>query len=167
MGEQDDFVRTLEKATLKIIEEMARNMELACLVIERDAKENCPVSEQGGHFRASITHDVTYNASQIIGSVFSNIDYAPYVEKGTGVYAKDGDGRKTPWVYVKGKHSGKVKGATKTYTWEKALQTMAILQKKGIDAHATRGQKPHPFLEPARDANKDKVTRILAGNRND
>ena len=44
---------------------------------------------------------------------------------------------------------------------------MAILQKKGIDAHATRGQKPHPFLEPARDANKDKVTRILAGNRND
>ena len=64
MGEQDDFVRTLEKATLKIIEEMARNMELACLVIERDAKENCPVSEQGGHLRASITHDVTYNASQ-------------------------------------------------------------------------------------------------------
>ena len=33
MGEQDDFVSTLEKATLKIIEEMARNMELACLVI--------------------------------------------------------------------------------------------------------------------------------------
>lgn len=161
MDEQRAFVKSLEQATLKIVEEFAKNMERACLVVETDAKKNALVDIS--HLRTSISHEVTITTDSIIGIVFSNLDYAPYVEKGTGIYAEDGNGRKTPWVYIKGKESGKKSETQKTYSWEKALQIMAILQKKGIDAHATKGSKPHPFLEPARDANKEKITKILAG----
>lgn len=163
MSEQKEFERSLENATLKMIQDMVSNMELACLMIERDAKKNCSVDM--GTLRASISHDVTMGSDMITGSVFSDMDYAPYVEKGTGVYAKDGNGRMTPWVYVKGEHSGIKSNKQKVYTWEEALKVMAILQSKGIDAHATKGQKPQPFLEPARDDNKVKVTQILAGKR--
>lgn len=161
MSEQKEFERSLEQATLKMIQDMAGNMELACLVIERDAKKNCSVDM--GTLRASISHDVDFKTDSIVGSVFSNLDYAPFLEKGTGIYAVDGNGRQDPWVYVKGEHSGVKSNTKKVYTWEEALRVMAILQRKGIDAHATKGQKPHPFLEPARDSNKDKITEILAG----
>lgn len=164
--DNSEFCKSLEKATKQILQDIASRMELACLVVERDAKINCPVAiEKGGQLRGSITHNIEVTPRTITGSVFSPVDYAPYVEKGTGIYAKDGNGRKTPWVYVKGEHSKSSSDSepTKTYTWDKALQIMAILQSKGIDARATKGQKPHPFLEPARDKNKGVIPRILAG----
>lgn len=99
-------------------------------------KKNCHVDQ--GELRASITHDVNSNSQEIIGSVFSNLDYAPFEEKGTGIYAKGGNGRLTPWFYMS--KAGKYKGG-----------------------HTTSGQNPHPFLEPARDNNKDKITKILGG----
>lgn len=133
------FVKSLHEATLKLIEETEQRMKKACLVVERDAKKNCHVDQ--GELRASITHDVESNSQEIIGSVFSNLDYAPYEEEGTGIYAKDGTGRKTPWKYeVK---SGKYKG------W-----------------HTTGGQEPHPFLGPAIEDNKDKIANILGGKTN-
>lgn len=137
MDEQRDFERSLEDATLEIIKEVAKNMEKACLMVESDAKKNVPVDQ--GILRASITHDVTFNEHEIVGSVFSNLDYAPYVEKGTGIYAQDGNGRKTPWSW--GNKGSKKWGGRKNW----------------------QGSRPHPFLEPARDANKDKITKILAG----
>lgn len=137
MDDQKDFVRSLENATLLIVKEVAANMAKACLVVEADAKKNVSVDQ--GILRASITHDVALNDHEIIGCVFSNLDYAPYIEKGTGIYAKDGNGRKTPWNWSN--KGSKKWGGRKNW----------------------QGSRPHPFLEPARDANKDKITKILAG----
>lgn len=139
MDDQREFIKSLEQATLKQIEDVAKNMEKACLVVETDAKKNVPVDQ--GILRASITHDVTFNTQEIVGTVFSNIDYAPYVEKGTGIYAEDGNGRKTPWNWSN-------KGS-----------------KKWGGRRNWQGSRPHPFLEPARDANKDKIIKILAGKQ--
>lgn len=139
MSNQKEFEKSLENATLKMIQELVGNMELACLIIEREAKKNCPVDM--GTLRASVSHDVTMATDMITGSIFSNMDYAPYVEKGTGVYAKDGNGRKTPWNWGN-------KGSKK---WP---------GRKGWE-----GSQPHPFLEPARDANQDNVSEILAGKK--
>ena len=136
MTNNDEFMASLENATSKIIQDTIRNVKLAVLVVEAESKKNVPVDL--GILRASITTDVTFDSLSIVGSIFSSLDYAPYVEKGTGIYAKDGNGRMTPWIYcVK---AGKYKG------W-----------------HKTEGQKPHPFLEPARDRSKSKVERILMG----
>lgn len=141
MSEQKEFERSLENATLKMIQDMAGNMELACLVIERDAKKNCNVDM--GTLRASISHDVAFGTDMITGSIFSNLDYAPFLEKGTGIYAKDGNGRQTPWNWGN-------KGS-----------------KKWPGRKGWQGSRPHPFLEPARDSNKDNVAETLAGKRND
>lgn len=136
MSDNEAFVRSIEQATVQIIAETAANMEKACLTVETDAKKECPVDM--GLLRASITSEVQVDESGITGIIGSNLEYAPYVHNGTGIYAKDGNGRKTPWGYVSrgGKHKG---------------------------FHWTQGQCPHPFLENAKLNNMNKIARILGG----
>lgn len=134
------FVKSLHEATLKLIEETEQRMKKACLVVERDAKINCPVDQ--GTLRASITHDVESNSQEIVGSVFSNLNYAPYVEYGTGIYAKDGNGRKTPWNW----------GNEGSNKWP--------------GRRGWQGSQAQPFLEPAIEDNKEKIVNILGGKTN-
>lgn len=133
------FMQSLEQATTKILLETVENMKTACLLIEREAKKNCNVDN--GTTRAAMFTDVGFDAHEITGKIGNNQDNAPYLEKGTGIYAKDGNGRKTPWNWGN-KGSKKCPG------------------RKGF-----KGARPHPFLEPARDTNKDKVLNILAGKK--
>lgn len=74
-----------------------------------------------GNLRNSITHDSVSDDHSVTIVVGSPVDYAPYVELGTGVYASDGKGRKTPWRYQDNKGN-----------W-----------------HTTNGMPPRPFLRPA------------------
>lgn len=109
----DEFTKKLEKALTD-----------AAAVVEAKAKENAPVDS--GNLRRSITHTVNYPEA-IIGS---NADYAPYVEKGTGIYAAEGNGRKeVPWIYTN------AKGETVV----------------------TKGSRPQPFLEPAIQQSKQDI----------
>ena len=68
-----------------------RGLEKCGLTAEGYAKKLCPVDN--GTLRNSITHQVDDN-DVLIGS---NLEYAPYVELGTGKYYPGG--RPTPWVY--------------------------------------------------------------------
>jgi len=90
------------------------------MTILREAKKKAPVDL--GTLRASLTAKGT--DGWLGAEVGTNLEYAPYVEYGTGIYAAGGDGRKTPWMYKV--ESGKYAG------W-----------------HRTRGMKPHPYLFPA------------------
>lgn len=134
MPDNDEFIRSMENATLKMVMDMSRKMDKACLVVESQAKQNCPVDI--GILRASITSETEVTASEIVGRVGTNEEYGPYVHNGTGIYAKDGNGRKTPWGYTirAGKHKG---------------------------FHWTQGQRPQPFLENAKLEKKSAVERIL------
>lgn len=59
------------------------------------AKVNAPVDE--GRLRASITADVRDEGSAIVGVIGSNVEYAPYMEHGTGLLADEGgSGRHNP-----------------------------------------------------------------------
>lgn len=134
MPDNEEFIRSMENATLKMVMDMSQKMDKACLVVESQAKQNCPVDI--GILRASITSEIEVTASEIVGRIGSNEEYAPYVHNGTGIYAKDGNGRKTPWGYTvrAGKHKG---------------------------FHRTQGQRPQPFLENAKLEKKSAVERIL------
>lgn len=134
MPDNDEFIRSMENATLKMVMDMSRKMDKACLVVESQAKQNCPVDI--GILRASITSETEVTAREIVGRVGTNEEYGPYVHNGTGIYAKDGNGRKTPWGYTvrAGKHKG---------------------------FHWTKGQRPQPFLENAKLEKKSVVERIL------
>ena len=100
-----------------------RALNKSCLIVEAQAKVNCPVDD--GQLRQSIGSEVKGN----IGAIGTNVEYAPYVHQGTGIYAVNGDGRKTRWKYQDAKGE-----------W-----------------HSTIGQPPNPFLERALDANREEI----------
>lgn len=136
MADNSEFLRSMENATVRMVLDMEKKVEKACLVVEAQAKQDCPVDL--GILRASVTSETEVTGEEIIGRIGSNLEYAPYVHNGTGIYAVNGDGRKTPWFYKA--EAGKYKGG-----------------------HLTLGQKPQPFLEYASIFNRDKIEKILGG----
>lgn len=117
------------------LDKMEMAMRKACALVERDAKKEAP--KDTGALRRSITSKVTTRTGEVTGVVFTPLEYAPYVEYGTGLGAFEeggsGNGRTTPWSYQDDKGE-----------W-----------------HTTTGQKPHPFLRPAVRKNKEEIKRIL------
>lgn len=107
-------------------------LEKSCRAVEREAKKKAPRDD--GILEASITHEIRKEGSGMAGYVGTNVEYGPYQEFGTGKYAENGNGRKTPWAYEDPK-TGEV-------IW-------------------TAGNKPHPFLRPALNESRDKVKQIL------
>lgn len=101
----------------------------ACTLVQESAIRNCPKGDTG-HLAQSI--DFTIEDDE--GCIYTNVEYAPYVEIGTGIYSSKGTGRKTPWVY------------------------------KGKDGWVTTvGTKPQPFMEPALNENKDRIAQCFGG----
>lgn len=102
-------------------------LEKACLVVENSAKQNCPVDS--GQLRQSIKHEV----DGLTGEIGTNVEYAPYIEIGTGIYSTQGNGRQTPWKYQDAKGQ-----------W-----------------HTTKGMKAQPFLKPALESNFGQIARCF------
>lgn len=129
-----EFASSCEKAKRLMELQIIANVTKACLLVEREGKKNCPVDQ--GPLRAAMCHDVNVGFGEVIGRIGNTMEYAPYVHQGTGIYAKDGNGRKTPWKYKAegGKYAG----------W-----------------HKTVGQRPQPFLENAKTSNIAKIQYIL------
>ena len=104
---------------------MRRSLEQACLTVERSAKQKAPKDT------GALARSITSKVEGLEGTVYSPLEYAPYVEYGTGLFA-DG-GRQTPWSYQDGKGN-----------W-----------------HTTSGQPPQPFLKPALDENREEILEII------
>lgn len=111
---------------------LLRGLEKCGLVAEGYAKKLCPVAkDHGGTLRDSITHVVDEEEPAVY--IGTNVEYGPYVELGTGIYAEGGGGRPTPWVYKDAKGN-----------W-----------------HYTRGNKAQPFLKPAAADHASQYRKIL------
>ena len=115
------------------VREMTSAMQDACNLVEGAAKDKAP--KKTGALRRSIKSKVEVTGNSIDGIVFTPLEYAPYVEYGTGLFAENGNGRKTPWVYMDDKGN----------------------------YHYTRGQHPQPYMRPALEENKDKIINIIKG----
>lgn len=98
-----------------------------CAIVEKSAKQKAP--KDTGALRRSITSKVEDNK----GIIFTPLEYAPYVEYGTGLFAESGGRKDVPWNYQD--DEGK---------W-----------------HSTSGQKPQPFMRPALEENKALIKQIL------
>ena len=112
--------------------ELEKSLQKACAVVERSAKMKAP--KDTGELARSITSKVERDGNVIEGVVFTPLEYAPYVEYGTGLFAENGGRKDVPWNYKDDKGE-----------W-----------------HSTSGQKPQPFMRPAIDENRTKILRILA-----
>lgn len=115
------------------VREMTSAMQQACNIVESAAKDKAP--KDTGALRRSITSKVEVTGNSIEGIVFTPLEYAPYQEFGTGLFAENGNGRKTPWVYMDDKGN----------------------------YHYTRGQHPQPYMRPALEENKDKIINMIKG----
>lgn len=104
----------------------------ACALVERSAKQQAPRGT--GELSRSITSKVEKEGNNLVGIVYTPLEYAPYVEYGTGLFAEGGNGRKdVPWSYQDDKGE-----------W-----------------HSTSGMAPQPFLRPALNMNREEIIRIL------
>ena len=117
---------------------MTEAMKKAVLLVERSAKQKVP--KGNGELGRSITSDVEVDATEIRGIVYTPLEYAPYVEYGTGLFAAAGDGRKdVPWCYKDDEGE-----------W-----------------HSTSGMRPRPFMRPALNENREQIKRLLEDAHND
>ena len=146
----------------------AKAMQKACLIVERAAKTNAKKGTTGD-LRNSIKSKIETENGDITGIVYTPLEYAPYVEYGTGRFAENGGGNGGWWVYVSDKSSkGGKKKPAKRYTEEKAKQIVAIMRSKNIEAFCTEGREPKPFMRPALNDNREKILQILKeGVKND
>jgi len=133
--DDNDVLKNLDKFIKQgLSDEVKKGMEKACIYVEGNAKRNTPAGD--GQLRQSITHEVVEENGDIVGYIGTNVEYAPYLHQGTGIYAVNGDGRKeVPWRYqdVKGR-------------W-----------------YTTEGQKSNPFMQKAIDDSKSEIEKFFEG----
>jgi HK97 gp10 family phage protein len=121
----DEILKGLEGALNE--EAMKAALGKACALVERSAKQKAP--KGNGELRRSITSKV----EDLEGIVFTPLEYAPYVEFGTGLFAENGGRQDVPWNYKDDEGN-----------W-----------------HSTSGMKPQPFMRPALYENKEEILRLL------
>lgn len=107
-------------------------MGKACSLVEREAKKKAP--KDTGALRRSITSKVEADSNTVEGTIFTPLEHAPYVEYGTGLFAENGNGRKTGWGYKN----------------EKTGETIW-----------TRGQNHQPYMRPALNENRQKIVELI------
>ena len=112
-------------------EKLSNALLRACLLVEREARTKAP--KDTGELRRSLTTEIREEGGEIVGVVFTPLEYAPYIEYGTGLFAEDGGRTDVPWNYKDDKGE-----------W-----------------HSTSGMKPRPFMRPALDENREEIMKIL------
>ena len=107
----DEVLEAFDDACIRALERCGNQAE-------GYAKDLCPVDT--GNLRNRISHKVV--DSEPAAYIGTNVDYAPYVEFGTGCYSSTGGGTpKDKWFYIGDDGKG----------------------------HIGRPQKPRPFIKPA------------------
>lgn len=115
-----ELLRELEKKKQAALEAIGVTAESYCKLL---------VPVDTGRLRSSMTHSVKGD-DVYIGT---NVEYAMWLELGTGIYASDGKGRQSPWGYYD--RDGKY--------------------------HRTRGTKPRHMLKKAASEHTEEYKRII------
>lgn len=126
------FTDNSKKVKAQMDDAMFQALESAALIVEASAKALAPVGDSG-ELRDKIDHNVVDTSNGPAAKIGSPLDYAMYVEYGTGEFADNGAGRKGGWSYQ-----------TPDGKW-----------------HHTNGMAPKPFLRPAFRRNKAKIQEIV------
>ena len=116
---------------LKDVKGYENALKKACMLVERTAKQKAP--KGNGELRRSITSRIDKDGNELKGVVFTPLEYAPYVEYGTGLFAEEQGRQDVPWHYKDDEGN-----------W-----------------HSTSGMPPHPYLRPALYENREEILRLL------
>lgn len=142
-------------------DEMRQALGKACALVERKAIEKCPKGKvKGGDLRRSIKSRVAEEEGDLVGTIYSDAEYAPYVEFGTGLFAEEGGRNDVPWFIPIGEDFSEAQA--KAYN-------MPITEDKetGMKWAITYGQHPHPFMRPAFKESERRIKEIIRGGISD
>ena len=121
----EEFIDSLEK--LEDTTNVEAALGTACALVEAAAKQKAP--KGNGDLRRSITSKV----NNLEGVVYTPLEYAPYVEYGTGLFAENGGRTDVPWSY----------------------------QDDEGEWHSTSGMPPSPYMRPALNENREQILRLI------
>jgi HK97 gp10 family phage protein len=113
--------------TLADIDTLNGALGKACAIVEASAKKKAPKGD------GELSRSITSKVNNLEGVVYTPLEYAPYVEFGTGLFAEEGGRKDVPWCY----------------------------QDEEGNWHSTSGMKPHPYMRPALEENRDRIIEIL------
>ena len=135
MADTRAFEKACDEADKLVLDILVQNMELALDHVAEKAKEKVGVDT--GALRADTRSlGVEIVGDEVHGAVGNTSDYAIYHHQGTGIYAVNGDGRKTPWSYDDPKTGEKI--------W-------------------TKGSKPNPYLKDTIEQEQSTLSKLLGG----
>lgn len=112
---------------------LEKAMGKAAAFVEGEARENAPKGDTGD-LKKFMSSRVEHDGDNILGVVFNPLEYAPYVEYGTGLFAEVRGRTDVPWQYYDEK--------TGEFIW-------------------TYGIHPMPYMRPALNDNRETVLRLL------
>ncbi len=112
-------------------------------LVQGEAKDLCPVDS--GDLQQRIYTDVKSQQSKVIGKVVTNVEYAAYVEFGTGKKGEESGGDKYPGPL--------------SYKQDKWLVNIPDVGPRWIE-----GQPAQPFMYPALKNNEELVKKNIASD---
>lgn len=127
-----ELARQFENDSIQIETQIDKALLAGAQRVQAKAKSLVPVDT--GHLKQSIAIRQTKQRGKTVMEVGTSAEHSVFVEYGTGIYAEEGNGRRTPWVY-KDPKSGKF--------------------------YLTKGVKPHPYLRPAYYQNAEYIQKMI------
>ena len=135
MADTRAFEQSCDEADKLVLDILVQNMELTLDHVAGKAKEKVGVGT--GALRADTRSlGVEIVGDEVHGAVGNSLEHAIYHHQGTGIYAENGDGRKTPWSYDDPKTGEKI--------W-------------------TKGSKPNPYLKDTIEQEQSTISKLLGG----
>lgn len=135
MADTRAFEQSCDEADKLVLDILVQNMELTLDHVAGKAKEKVGVGT--GALRADTRSlGVEIVGDEVHGAVGNSLEHAIYHHQGTGIYAVNGNGRKTPWVYEDPKTGEKI---------------------------YTRGSKPNPYLKDTIEQEQSIISKLLGG----
>lgn len=157
-----------EKELLNCLENMSRldlrdGMNKSVALVQAKAKAGVKVHT--GELRQSILTSVEDSGDSVIGTCFTNLSYAPYVEFGTGPVGQENHEGISPdvtWAY--GQTGWRIPGDAMDREYAESKGLGVVEGKNGeVLCYLTNGQPARPFMYPALKNSEDEIVEILAG----
>lgn len=151
----------IEKVKARVTPYLIQKMHKAVALVEGAAKDLAPVDT--GRLRSSIRGKVEERPEGVIGRVGTNVNYAPFVEYGTGLIGRQtafAKGVSPPAWYQHGPQAGHF------VPFSVAPGLQRWVRRKGLNIAASAGGikvsgRAQPFLQPAYERNMQSVIRIF------
>lgn len=135
MADTRAFEQACDNSVNQMQELLMQNMEQTLEYVAGKAKGGVGVGT--GALRADTRSlGVEIVGDEVHGAVGNSLEHAIYHHQGTGIYAVNGDGRKTPWSYEDPKTGEKI---------------------------YTRGSKPNPYLKDTIEQEQSTISKLLGG----